>query len=113
MKINDLIESPPPATAMDGLEGIAKIDPVVWCAVNRRVKGEPLIFDNARKLSEDSLGQVRTTLIKSDYDRELYSRLLHHRPFLKQPLRDKHLHKVYEKGRQIGGSELIDRKSVV
>lgn len=92
---------------MDGLEGIAKIDPVVWCAVNRRVKGEPLIFDNARKLSEDSLGQVRTTLIKSDYDRELYSRLLHHRPFLKQPLRDKHLHKVYEKGRQIGGSELM------
>ena len=106
MKVSDLIESPPPATVMDGLEAIASTDPVVWCALNRRIKGEALVYDNARKLSEDSLGEIRRTLIKSDYESELYARLLHHRPFLKQPLRDNHRHKVYEKARQMGVTEL-------
>jgi hypothetical protein len=107
VKLSDVIEAPPSATAMEGLEALAKTDPVLWCAINRRVKGEPLVFDNARKLEPNALGEIKRTLILSDYERELFSRLLHHRPFLKQPLRDKHKHKVYEKGRQIGGSELM------
>lgn len=91
---------------MAGLEAMADRDPVIWCALNRRVKGEPLVYDNSRKLSDESLGEIKRTLIKSDYENELYSRLLHHRPFLKQPLRDQHQHKVYEKGRQMGVTEL-------
>jgi len=106
MKINEIIDKMPAASAMQGLEALASTDPVLWCALNRRVKGEPLVYDNARKLSEDSLGEIKRTLIKSDYEMELYSRLLHHRPFLKQPLRDQHRHKVYEKGRQMGVTEL-------
>lgn len=106
MKISKLIELPPDTDAMTGLEAVAERDPVVWCVLNRRVKGEPLVFDNSRRLSEESLGTVRKTLIQSDYEKELYSRLLHHRPYLRQPLRDKHNHKVYEKGRQTGGSEV-------
>ena len=106
MKIADLIETPPETTAMSGLETLAEKDPVIWCALNRRVKGEALIYDNARKLLPEALNVIRTTLIKSDYERELYARLLHHRPFLRQPLRDQHPHKAYEKGRQVGVSEL-------
>jgi len=107
MKVSDLIELPPDTDAMSGLEAMAERDPVVWCMLNRRVKGEPLVFDNSRKLSEESLGKVRQTLIQSDYENELYSRLLHHRPFLREPLRDQHRHKVYEKGRQTGGTEVM------
>ena len=91
---------------MSGLEAMADRDPVIWCALNRRVKGEALVYDNARQLTDGSLGEVKKTLLKSDYEDELYSRLLHHRPFLKQPLRDQHKHKVYEKGRQMGVTEL-------
>jgi len=106
MKISALIDLPPDVDAMSGLEAVADTDPVVWCMLNRRVKGEPLVLDNRRKLSEESLGAVRQTLIRSDYEKELRSRLLHHRPFHRQPLRDKHPHKVYEKGRQVGVTEL-------
>ncbi len=106
MKISDLIETPPEATAMGGLESLAEKDPVIWCALNRRVKGEPLIYDNSRKLLPENLDIIKQTLIKSDYENELYARLLHHRPFLRQPLRDPHKHKAYEKGRQVGVSEL-------
>ena len=106
MKISDLIESPPATSVMAGLEAMADRDPVIWCALNRRVKGEALVTDNARQLSGESLGEIERTLIKSDYESELYNRLLHHRPFLKQPLRDQHKHKVYEKGRQMGVTEL-------
>jgi hypothetical protein len=107
VKISDLIDLPPDTDAMTALEAVAERDPVVWCMLNRRVKGEALVFDNSRKLSEDSLGKVKKTLIQSDYEDELHSRLLHHRPFLRKPLRDKHKHKVYEKGRQTGGTEVM------
>jgi hypothetical protein len=106
MKLDEILENMPAATALEALEELAVKDVVLWCALNRRVKGEPLIFDNERKLSAVSLGEIEKTLIKSDYEDELYNRLLHHRPFLKQPLRDKHKHKAYEKGRQIGASEI-------
>lgn len=106
MKIADVIEAPPEATVMDGLEAIAAKDPIVWCALNRRVKGEPLIYNNSRKLAPEALEAVKRTLLPSDYEDELQNRLLHHRPFLVQPARDQHKHKVYEKGRQVGVTEL-------
>lgn len=98
---------PPDVDAMSGLEAIGERDPVVWCMLNRRVKGEPLVFDNRRKLTDEATGELRKrVVIQSDYENELYSRLLHHRPFHRQPLRDRHRHKVYEKGRQVGVTEL-------
>ncbi len=106
MKISNLIELPPDTDAMSGLQAIAEKDPVVWCMINRRVKGDPIIFDNSRALTEESLAPIRKTLIDSDYERELKARLLRHRPFHRQPLRDQHPHKVYEKSRQVGVTEV-------
>jgi len=97
----------PDATTLDALQALAQRDPVLWSALNRRVKDQPLIYDNSRNLSEDSLDVYRKTVIRSDYEQELYVRLLHHRPMLKVPLRDKHKHKVCEKSRQVGVSELF------
>jgi hypothetical protein len=106
LKIADLISKIPDGTStMAALEELAKTDVILWCALNRRVKSESLIFDNARNLSEESLGEVKQTLLQSDYEKELKNRLNHHRPFLKQPLRDDHPHKAIEKGRQMGVSE--------
>ncbi len=106
MKVSDLIDLPPDVDSMAGLEAVAERDPVVWSMINRRVKGEPLVYDNSRKLSDASLGAIKQVLIQSDYEDELYSRLLHHRPFHRQPLRDQHKHKVFEKSRQVGVTEL-------
>lgn len=106
MKVSTLIDLPPDTDAMSGLEAIAEKDPVVWTMINRRVKGDPLVYDNSRALSDESLGQLKRTLIDSDYERELKARLLRHRPFHRQPLRDQHPHKVYEKARQVGVTEL-------
>lgn len=106
MKISDIVDKMPAASAMSALEALAEKDPVLWCALNRRVKGEPLVYDNSRKLTEEALGEVKQTMLQSDFEFELNARLLHHRPFLKQPARDQHRHKVYEKGRQVGVTEL-------
>lgn len=107
MKLDELIESMPATGVMAGLEAIAERDAVTWCALNRRIKGEPMLFDNSNKLRPEALEPIKRTMIKSDYESELYARLLHHRPFLKQPLRDTHPHQAFEKGRQIGVSELV------
>lgn len=106
MKVSNLIDLPPDTDALSGIGAIAERDPVVWCMLNRRVKGEPIVFDNTRALTNDSLGPLKRTLIQSDYETELLSRLLRHRPFHRQPLRDPHKHKVYEKSRQVGVTEV-------
>ena len=101
-----MINSMPAASAMAALEEISKKDPILWCALNRRIKGMALVYDNHRVLTNESLGEIKRTMLVSDYEKELRARLLHHRPFLKQPARDQHKHKVYEKGRQVGVTEL-------
>ena len=106
MKVREVVEGMPDASAMEGLQAVAEQDPVVWGMLYRRVKGQALIYDNAKKLSEESLGTIKKTLIKSDYEDELYDRLLHHRPYLTQPARDQHKHQSYQKARQVGVSEL-------
>lgn len=107
MKISELSEQLPDGDAMAGLEAVAERDPVVWSMLNRRVKGgQPIVYDNSRKLTEESLGPLRRTLIQSDYEDELHNRLLFHRPYQREPLRDRHKHKVYQKGRQTGFTEV-------
>lgn len=110
MKVSTLLDMPPEADALTGLEALAEKDPVLWCMLNRRVKGEPIIFDNSRQLSEESLGPLRETLIESDYERELKGRLQRHRPWQRQPMRDQHPHKVYEKSRQVGVTEVSENE---
>lgn len=106
MKVSELIDLPPDTDAMSGLEAIAEKDPVVWTMLNRRVKGEAIVFDNSRNLTEESLATLRKTVIDSDYERELKGRLQRHRPWQRQPMRDNHKHKVYEKSRQVGVTEV-------
>lgn len=106
MKVSELIDLPPDTDAMSGLEAIAEKDPVVWTMLNRRVKGEAIVFDNSRNLTEESLSTLRKTVIDSDYERELRGRLQRHRPWQRQPMRDQHKHKVYEKSRQVGITEV-------
>jgi phage terminase large subunit GpA len=111
VKISTLIDLPPETDAMTGLEAIAERDPVVWCMINRRVKGDPLIFDNTRALTDESLGELRRTLVAdSDYDTEVLGRLQRHRPWQRQPMRDLHRHKVYEKSRQVGVTEVSENE---
>lgn len=96
---------------MTGLEAIAERDPVVWCMLNRRVKGEPIIFDNTRGLTDESVGELRRrTPLDSDFERELKGRLQRHRPWQRQPMRDMHPHKVYEKSRQVGVTEVSENE---
>jgi len=111
VKISTLIDLPPETDAMTGLEAIAERDPVVWCMLNRRVKGDPIIFDNTRALTDESLGELRRTLVAdSDYDTEVLGRLQRHRPWQRQPMRDLHRHKVYEKSRQVGVTEVSENE---
>jgi hypothetical protein len=112
VKISELINLPPDADAMTGLQAIAERDPAVWCMLNRRIKGEPIIFDNSKQLSDESLGELRRTLIDSDYERELKGRLQRHRPWQRKPMRDQHLHKVYEKSRQVGITEVSQNEVI-
>ena len=82
---------PADATVGEVMDELAKLDPVIWTMLNRRLKQLPMTFDMSKVIK-----QGRTTM----------DVLVRHRPFLIQPLRDQHKHKVYEKARQIGISEL-------
>ena len=100
-----LIARMPDAPVGVVLEELARVDPVLWCMTYRRLRGQPLIFDNSKQLSEENLTAVAQKMDSVSYQQELQGRLLRHRPFIIQPMRDQHPHKVYEKARQIGISE--------
>ena len=74
----------------------SKADPWLWTAMRRRLRGYALTYNStkylAQEIADGGVNRVAT--------------LLRHRPFLIQPLRDQHPHKVYKKGRQVGVSEL-------
>jgi hypothetical protein len=91
---DSLLDRLPDIEVQDALKEIAKLDPYLWTATHRRLRGRPLVFDIRREL--DTIGGENAP--RKD--------LLRHRPFLIQPLCDQHPHKVYKKGRQIGVSEL-------
>lgn len=102
----DLVDKLPDTDIRGGLEELSSTDPAIWCAYKRRLKGTPLLFDNARRCNEAALQALIPTMSPERFILERKARLLRHRPFLLQPLRDQHPHKVYEKARQVGVSEL-------
>lgn len=88
------------------LQELAHEDPLIFCMVNRQLRGTPLTFDNTKRLTPEVLAKLKRELKPERYEREVKQRLVFHRPMLIQPMRDQHPHKVYQKARQIGISEV-------
>ncbi|MBU1118243.1 phage terminase large subunit family protein [Patescibacteria group bacterium] len=87
----------PETTFKEVVEGVASIDPYIWTMLNRRLKGLKTVFNIATRLREIEAQGLEPSIRD----------LIRHRPFLIQPLRDQSKHKTYEKGRQVGVSELV------
>jgi hypothetical protein len=104
-RLLDVVQRTPDADIRTVLEDLSKVDPVIWCMYKRRLRGHPLVFDYSKLLTPQAIEAMRKKEGKKA-DQELKTRLLRHRPFLMQPMRDQHPHKVYLKARQIGISEL-------
>lgn len=97
----------PETSLREALNTLAKEDPVLWAAYYRRIRGKPLVFDNAVNLTTEALRLAkRAAKNRQAYAQDVMARLLRHRPFLCEPLRDEHQHKVYMKARQMGVSEI-------
>ncbi len=77
---------------------LAKIDPLLWVMHFRMLNKQPFVFDVSTKIEATNMAALKP--------REQMRLLTRHRPFLMQPLRDQSANKVYEKGRQVGVSEL-------
>lgn len=94
----DLVKNAPKSSVRESLESIAKIDPVTWSMLYRRIGGQALKYDNL-----DAVEVANADPNATMKDRLLA--LLKHRPFLIEPLVDQHPDKTYKKGRQVGVSE--------
>ena len=106
-QITRFIKDLPENSLEDALTYLSTLDPVVFAGFYRKVKGWPLAFDYSKHLIPEELLKIqKANPSKQAYEREKKGRLLRHRPFLIDPLRDDHPHKVYEKSRQVGISEL-------
>jgi hypothetical protein len=112
MDIKELLATMPDVDIGTAMDLLAKQDPALFCMFYRKLRGQPLTFDNQRNLLDSALAAVKAKLPAERYQLEVQSRLLKHRPFLLQPMRDSHPHKVYEKARQIGISELSITETV-
>lgn len=104
--LRKLLSSMPDASLRTALDEMSVQDPVLWTMLHRRINGQGFVFDNRKRLDSETLRKLKHEMPKLKYQQELKSRLLRHRPFLEQPLRDQHPHKAYMKGRQVGVSEL-------
>lgn len=112
-KIRSFLRRVPPAKLRAAVEELVRADPVFWAFHYRRLRGEPLVFDNMHDLTAEALAAARKSAKNLvSYQQELKSRLTKHRPFLVQPLRDESPHKVFMKGRQVGVSELMILEAV-
>lgn len=106
-KVATLLATMPNASIRDYLREIIKEDPVIWAMLHRKIRGRTFICDNSKALSSSELTKLKNRIKnQSKFDVEKKIRLQRHRPFLEQPLRDNHKHKVYMKGRQVGVSEI-------
>lgn len=95
--LSDLFKGVPGDLSLrDGVDTLAMMDPWIWAMRKRRLRGSPAYFDYIDKINRMSF------VDEGAYLRELSK----HRPFLIEPLRDMHKHKVYQKGRQVGVSEV-------
>lgn len=88
----------PPVGDEEMLESMGIVDPLIWVMNYRRLRGYPCVFDVGRI--------VRAASFDAMSPKEKGRWMTRHRPFLIQPLRDQSVYKVYEKGRQVGVSEL-------
>lgn len=110
--IEQLIQKlPADATVDQVMTMLAKEDPLTFCIYNRRLRQRALVFDNIREVTDEALDMMRKTWTangrsQKEIEREVTGRYLAHRPFLIKPLCDDHEHKVYQKARQTGVSEL-------
>lgn len=77
------------------LYGLSRADPWLWTALRRRLRGFALTYRAHKQIDRER----KNSAIRN-------ATLLRHRPFLIQPLRDQHPHKVYKKARQVGVSEV-------
>lgn len=84
----------PDVSVKEAIVQLSRVDPYIWVATHRRLRGRPLLYD------------IHGHIMQLGGDNAPKKDLLRHRPFLLQPLTDQHPHKVYKKGRQIGISEL-------
>jgi hypothetical protein len=100
------IGSIPDVDLISALDELARSDALIWCYWARRIRGRPMTFKADKLLEPAVLADLKARVPYGDYVREVDDRLLRHRPFLAQPLRDQHPHKAYEKARQVGVSEL-------
>jgi hypothetical protein len=93
-----VIPLPPGNSDEEILETLGEMDPLIWTMHCRRLKNYPCVFDVNRVIQKPEF-QLLTPKERGRW-------LTRHRPFLIQPLRDESVYKVYEKGRQVGVSEL-------
>lgn len=101
--IADVVKLAPTVSVKDTLEEMSKADPAIWAMYFRRLKGHPYTFDVGGPLRKAGMSTGTTA---GRPTKEALQLLLRHRPFLIQPLCDRHPHKVYKKCRQVGVSEL-------
>lgn len=93
----DLLEASLGKNASAVLVSLAEQDPVIWAMLYRRLRGKPYIFHMTSTLERMQAQGLPVTM------REL----VRHRPFLIEPLRNQAKRKVYQKGRQVGITELV------
>lgn len=105
-KFAKILDEMPDASVHDVLQQLTRADPLIFCMVKRKLRGLPLLFDNSKALSAAELHKIQVELRPEHFDKEKKIREQFHRPWLIQPMRDNHPHKTYQKGRQIGVSEL-------
>lgn len=104
-RLEGIAASAPNISTKDALQHLVNEDPAVFCAVNRRLRGWPLTFQAAKQITDEAVKELQK-VNPNNWESELKSRLLRHRPWMLKPLRDNHPHKAYEKARQVGVSEL-------
>lgn len=106
-EIKKLLAKLPDAPIGEVLETMAREDPLIFCNYYRKLRGHPLTYDARKDLTDASVAELRKKVRDdTEFKAQHKMRLLRHRPFLIQPLRDRHRHKVYQKARQVGVSEL-------
>lgn len=105
-ELRRVVASMPGANLREAINYLMKEDPVLWSLYHRRVRGNPLIFDNAHALTPEALAAAKQKArSRQAFGQDLKARLVRHRPFLIEPMRDDHPHKTYQKARQMGVSE--------
>lgn len=105
LRLEGIADKAPNISTKDALAHLVNEDPAVFCALNRKLRGYPLTFQATKQITDEAIAELQK-VNPNNWESELKSRLLRHRPWMLKPLRDNHPHKAYEKARQVGVSEL-------